>query len=167
MSQTALAKALSEHGVKAHMTTVAKIEAGDRSIRLNEAVALSRVLGIDLPIPATVPIRFQIVEAAAQFDRLVEDCNRAYLIANIRFDNFAKETSGLRPEDQAVIEQSLEHLKGAEEHMRLLKYHADCISAVVRGERPPHVPEAPTKMYYTFNEFEQIMRDRDKGDDDA
>ena len=44
MSQADLAKALSERGITAHATTIAKIEAGDRAVRLDEAVELCAVL---------------------------------------------------------------------------------------------------------------------------
>lgn len=44
MSQADLAKALSERGIQAHATTIAKIEAGDRAVRLDEAVELCTVL---------------------------------------------------------------------------------------------------------------------------
>lgn len=45
MSQADLAAALSLRGITAHATTIAKIEAGDRAVRLDEAVELCTVLG--------------------------------------------------------------------------------------------------------------------------
>ncbi|SHV28300.1 Uncharacterised protein [Mycobacteroides abscessus subsp. abscessus] len=45
MSQAELAKALSARGIAAHATTIAKIEAGDRAVRLDEAVELCIILG--------------------------------------------------------------------------------------------------------------------------
>ena len=50
MSQSVLAATLANYGVKAYMSTIAKIEAGDRSIRLNEAMALAEALNIGLPM---------------------------------------------------------------------------------------------------------------------
>lgn len=45
LSQADLATALKRHGISAHATTIAKIEAGDRSVKLDEAVAICSVLG--------------------------------------------------------------------------------------------------------------------------
>lgn len=58
MSQADLAKALTERGVSAHATTIAKIEAGDRSVKLDEAVAICSVLGGSLGelFPASDPL---------------------------------------------------------------------------------------------------------------
>jgi transcriptional regulator with XRE-family HTH domain len=48
VSQASLADSLTYHGVPWHQTTVAKVEAGERPIRLAEATALARLLGIPL-----------------------------------------------------------------------------------------------------------------------
>lgn len=45
-SQAALASALRAHGISLHFSAIAKMEAGTRVIRLNEAVAISGALGV-------------------------------------------------------------------------------------------------------------------------
>lgn len=48
-SQADMAKLLADKGVQPmHATTVAKIEAGDRSVRINEAVGIADLLGVSL-----------------------------------------------------------------------------------------------------------------------
>jgi transcriptional regulator with XRE-family HTH domain len=47
-TQPHLAQLLGERGLKTHATTVAKIEAGTRSVRINEAVALADLLDVSL-----------------------------------------------------------------------------------------------------------------------
>lgn len=48
-TQPQMAEKLTEHGVQPmHDTTVAKIEAGTRSVRINEAVAIADLLGVPL-----------------------------------------------------------------------------------------------------------------------
>lgn len=56
-SQADMAKMLSDKGIPMHATTIAKIEAGDRAVKIEEAagiadllgVSLDRLLGRDLP----------------------------------------------------------------------------------------------------------------------
>ena len=48
LSQTDLAKRLADLGLPFYQPTVARIEAGERPIRLNEAIAFCEVLGLDL-----------------------------------------------------------------------------------------------------------------------
>lgn len=48
MSQEELARRLAERGVSAHATTIAKIEAGTRAIRLDEAAEIAELFGISL-----------------------------------------------------------------------------------------------------------------------
>lgn len=48
MSQSALARALSGMGLPFRQQMVQRVESGERPIRLNEAVALSRILGVPL-----------------------------------------------------------------------------------------------------------------------
>ncbi|MBS2939576.1 helix-turn-helix transcriptional regulator [Nocardioides sp. J2M5] len=48
MTQADLARRLSARGVEMHQTTVAKLEAGRRPIRLNELVVLAQILGVSL-----------------------------------------------------------------------------------------------------------------------
>jgi transcriptional regulator with XRE-family HTH domain len=45
-SQAELADRLKRHGVNWHQTTVAKVEAGERPVRLNEVIALAEVLNV-------------------------------------------------------------------------------------------------------------------------
>lgn len=47
MSQSELARRATEAGLPLHQTTVARIENGSRSISLNEALVLARILGTD------------------------------------------------------------------------------------------------------------------------
>ena len=49
MSQNALAATLSSEGLKKfHAVTVSRIEAGTQPLRLDEALAMARILGIDM-----------------------------------------------------------------------------------------------------------------------
>jgi transcriptional regulator with XRE-family HTH domain len=49
LTQPQLAKLLAEKGIKPmHATTIAKIEAGTRSVRINEAVGIADLLGVSL-----------------------------------------------------------------------------------------------------------------------
>ncbi|MBB5161596.1 helix-turn-helix domain-containing protein [Mycobacterium sp. AZCC_0083] len=48
-SQAEMAKLLADNGVQPmHATTIAKIEAGDRSVRINEAVGIADLFGVSL-----------------------------------------------------------------------------------------------------------------------
>lgn len=47
-SQAELAKLLSDNGIPMHPTTIAKIEAGDRAVRIEEATGIADLLGISL-----------------------------------------------------------------------------------------------------------------------
>ncbi len=47
-SQAELAVRLGEYGFRMHQTTVAKLEAGERPIRINEAAALCTLFGVQL-----------------------------------------------------------------------------------------------------------------------
>ena len=49
LSQAAVAEWMTERGFAWHQTTVAKVEAGERPLRLSEAVALGTKLDVDLP----------------------------------------------------------------------------------------------------------------------
>lgn len=51
MSQADLAHEMQSAGYPWHQTVVAKIEAGQRSLKLGEAYALARVLELELPAP--------------------------------------------------------------------------------------------------------------------
>lgn len=48
MSQTELGKRLADRGLPFHQQTIQRIESGDRPVRLNEAMIISEVLGVDL-----------------------------------------------------------------------------------------------------------------------
>jgi len=47
-SQSDLAKMLSDNDIPMHSTTIAKIEAGDRSVRIDEATGIADLLGLSL-----------------------------------------------------------------------------------------------------------------------
>jgi transcriptional regulator with XRE-family HTH domain len=47
-SQAEMAKALSDNDIPMHSTTIAKIEAGDRSVRIDEAAGIADLLGVSL-----------------------------------------------------------------------------------------------------------------------
>ena len=49
LTQRQLADVMRGAGYKIHQTTVAKIEAGERTVSVDEAAQLADVLGIDLP----------------------------------------------------------------------------------------------------------------------
>lgn len=49
-SQADMAKLLSDKGVHMHPTTIAKIEAGERSVRIDEATGIADLLGISLDV---------------------------------------------------------------------------------------------------------------------
>lgn len=55
MSQTKLANLLRDRGLPFHQQTVQRIETGERPLRMSEAIAIGRVLGlrveIDMPTP--------------------------------------------------------------------------------------------------------------------
>lgn len=50
MSQQDVADQVADHGVRWHQTTVAKVEAGERELRLSEAVAVADVLGVEVAV---------------------------------------------------------------------------------------------------------------------
>lgn len=54
LSQRELADAATAAGLSWHQTTVAKVEAGDRPLRLTEAAVLARVLGTEVAVLAGV-----------------------------------------------------------------------------------------------------------------
>ena len=48
-TQPQMAKMLSDNGIyPMHSTTIAKIEAGERSVRINEAVGIAELFGVSL-----------------------------------------------------------------------------------------------------------------------
>ena len=52
LSQTAIAKTMREHGHAWHQQTVARVESGDRPLRLSEAVSLARHYNLPLEVLA-------------------------------------------------------------------------------------------------------------------
>ncbi|HSS23985.1 MAG TPA: helix-turn-helix domain-containing protein [Mycobacterium sp.] len=49
-SQAEMAKMLSDNEIRVHPTTIAKIEAGDRSVRINEAFEIADLFGLSLDV---------------------------------------------------------------------------------------------------------------------
>lgn len=70
-SQAEMAQRLAEYGVELHPSAIAKMEAraasSPRAIRLNEAVAVSRVLGVDLSYLLEIDV------AVTSFDRAIDE----------------------------------------------------------------------------------------------
>lgn len=71
-SQAALAERLRTHGMDIHGTGIARLENGDRAIRLDEALTLMRVLGLDAAelLPALESFDSRVREPASLQDRL-------------------------------------------------------------------------------------------------
>lgn len=76
MSQTALAKKVAAKGLPFHQPTIQRIEAGERPVRLNEAVAIAQVLMMEDLHEAITP---NTVERATQILRLAIEQSREEL----------------------------------------------------------------------------------------
>ena len=161
MSQTALAKALSEHGVKAHMTTVAKIEAGDRSIRLNEAVALSRILGIDLPVPANKPVKFKIDENARLLRHATDEYEGTFSLVQGELLMLLGDATY-----NDMLESMIAQIQEMVDHVRWLTYGAKSVYAIANYQPPPNLPGVHTDE--ELLEFKKRYKEmREAASDDA
>ena len=70
VSQTELARRLTDMGLPFRQQMIQRMETGDRAIRLNEAVALSRVLGLSLDSAMTGDLNEPLDDAIEEFLRL-------------------------------------------------------------------------------------------------
>lgn len=74
MSQTDVARAMKERGHSFHQQTVDRIEKGTRPVRLDEAYAISEILGSDLNLMTVAPGRaalHSIAERLAETERSI------------------------------------------------------------------------------------------------
>lgn len=70
VSQTELARRLTDMGLPFRQQMIQRVETGDRAIRLNEAVALSRILGLSLDGAVTGDLDEPLGDAMEEFLRL-------------------------------------------------------------------------------------------------
>jgi transcriptional regulator with XRE-family HTH domain len=86
VSQAELGEALAKYGFPMHQTTVAKLEAADRPIRVNEAAALARIFKVPLAQlmafkeverPRLAELRRHMEEASAAARRAEQDASAA------------------------------------------------------------------------------------------
>jgi transcriptional regulator with XRE-family HTH domain len=86
MSQEEFARRLREYGLSFYAHTVDKIESGAQPIRLNEALVISKVLGVDFPkVTRTVPAELisqayskKLAKTLREWDKVVDLLNAAH-----------------------------------------------------------------------------------------
>lgn len=84
-SQSDLARRLSDIGLEMHQTTVAKMEAGRRPLRVSEAVAVAQACGLPgnalfwLPVPGETPTLAQAREDLARTEQAAEETERVLM----------------------------------------------------------------------------------------
>jgi transcriptional regulator with XRE-family HTH domain len=109
-TQQELAGRMTAVGHKMHRSAIAKIEVGERPVSIGEAVQFAGFLGVPLTEMVTDP------GATTDEDRLY----RARLEAQLRvrsLKNQAAEYHRLMAETRALIENTEERLRGAEQHL--------------------------------------------------
>lgn len=124
MSQAEVAEAMTRQGFSMHQTTIAKIEANDRAVTVNEGAMLAAILGLRLPDLLADPevnaevasIRAEWVEAQAR-RQAAETDRRALLAQRARLD--AQMTEAGRRREKAEADEA-----DAWRRYRLARRHA-------------------------------------------
>ncbi|MGV8883447.1 MAG: helix-turn-helix domain-containing protein [Rhodoglobus sp.] len=115
-SQEHVATAMSERGYSFHVTTIGKIERGDRKVTVGEAVTLADVLGVSLDtLLVGGQEGLQVAYAAhsaerRQFDRQVQE----YTLALLRVATAADNATVIREVDQAWLDSELQNQSPAQ-----------------------------------------------------
>lgn len=144
-TQTQLAEELTRAGLpNANRPLVAKIEAGERALRLDEAVSLSNALGIDLRAFSTPALRNKVKSEARDLSAAVNDYDQAYAYARYAFGALADDDSGDDPEVTQLLRAIREQLDGLSPVVGQLHYRSGCISALAHGEPLPRDPATIT-----------------------
>lgn len=78
MTQRQLADMMTAAGSKMHATAIAKIEAGDRSVTVGEAIQLATILGV----PLMELVRLRKSQEATEVDRLTDELIHAIATIN-------------------------------------------------------------------------------------
>jgi transcriptional regulator with XRE-family HTH domain len=173
MSQTALAKRMAGAGFSNfHQSTVARLEAGDRPVRLSEGLELSLILGTPLGHLTWPPVRlnrlkkFQhaVQEARERYvslEELTQDLlNSVELLAQLLPDiekllaNGELDEDDLPPDFDIDLEQARQLVSSTPE------------DAVVQGRaRGPNDPKIPPLVHRTFIQEEPRDTPRDAEDE--
>ena len=128
-SQAHMATLLCEKGLNIYPTTVAKIEAGERSARLDEVVAIADILGVSIDALVGRPADHQIGDKALALNALAEVIQHAVWEAGVlesglrtriadldAFDDLARDESALLSAAEragAALDGATEALRGA------------------------------------------------------
>ncbi|MGW7706318.1 helix-turn-helix transcriptional regulator [Streptomyces sp. NPDC054771] len=120
LSQAEIATRLSRMGVAVPQQTIARIETGKRSLRLDEATAIARALNADLLDMVQDPVevgnaREQLAEAIKQHQRAYDDRLNAESVlrsAETEVASLASELTYYR-EEEAHLQVVIEQLKAA------------------------------------------------------
>lgn len=87
VSQTELATRISDRlGFTVDPTAITRIEKGERSVKLDEAVAIAEVLGVDLPA---------LLVSTSEIERVLQEQRAALASAQARFEEARDEVSRL------------------------------------------------------------------------
>ena len=123
MSQTALAEAVGELGFPMVQQTIAKIEAGTRPVRLDEAAALARAVGLTLPQMLQPPINL----APGALKRALRRSREA--VAKLEEDYTAADEA--RRAADLVAEEAASHLADVRRQLALRRDEVDSLSQLV------------------------------------
>jgi transcriptional regulator with XRE-family HTH domain len=135
LSQETLAEQASEHGVTLLQTTVAKIENGQRAVRIEEAWALSRALGVTFDDfmydPADSEASDDDLERALEETiRLRVEAIKAKALADKAAAQAAMDADGARSRQRAASQE----LARIEAGMRALSAEADRRKLIADGD---------------------------------
>ena len=171
-TQAELAEALTRNGLpKANRPLVAKIESGDRALRLDEAVALSAALGLDLSSVSSPPLEVQIEAVGRDLFHAINDYDPSFARARYLFDSLTSDDL-----DEALaskVTQANELMIEMGEHVSRLHYLTQCVYAVVSDRPLPRDPatisdEERERLEREFAAYMDVARDlAEKGKDDA
>lgn len=105
-SQSAMAKMLSDNGIPMHATTIAKIEAGDRAVRIDEAAGIAQLLDESVDVLLGVGSRVDVQEQqrAQKLLRELADVDALWLEAVARDLDAHVELLRLAAENQELWE---------------------------------------------------------------
>jgi transcriptional regulator with XRE-family HTH domain len=117
LTQEQLAERMAAAGNMMHRSAIAKIESGDRSVSVGEAVQFAGVLGIDLSELTT--------DRSTDTER--EKTHRARVELQVRIrslEHLAEERHRLLLEDQFLLENTVDRLQAAREELSTLDLRA-------------------------------------------
>ena len=130
MTQQQVADRMTRQGFSMKQTTIAKIEAGQRPVRINEAVALANILGLQLVDLVGDPVASgEVAELDAERRRLVREI--------IEFEGQVNSLRAAHATTQVQLMEAAERLRQLRQEEYKVSRSLLVARQKARGERPP------------------------------